>query len=407
MSQNHSGPALKRVLGLTLLVFYGLGVTVGAGIFALIGEILGLAGDHAPLAFLAAGIVAAGTARAFALLSRRYPRAAGEALYATRGFGPLAGQVAGFGVTATGIISSAVISLAFANYVGTLIPIPTELILLILLFTVAIVAAIGVRESVMVAAAITIIEIGTLLVIATVGAPTLFDTTVVSRLAALPASLDALQVTLAAAAVAFFAFIGFEDIVNMAEETPNPERHLGPAIAITLAVTVALYVAIAAIAAAVPDRPAISESPAPLADLFAGLTGASPAPISVMAAIAMVNGILVQVVMASRVVYGMAREGLLPAWLGAIAPKRRTPIRATIIVTAIIAALSLAAPLLTLAQASGYVTLFVFTLVNLSLFKLASRSDWPGPRQQRLWGLLGAILAGGLLAFEIIRQLTS
>ncbi len=407
MSQNHSGPSLKRVLGLTLLVFYGLGVTVGAGIFALIGEILGLAGDHAPLAFLAAGIVAASTARAFALLSRRYPRAAGEALYATRGFGPLAGQIAGFGVMATGIISSAVISLAFANYVGTLIPISTELILLILLFTVAVIAAIGVRESVMVAAVITIVEIGTLLVIATVGAPTLFDATVVSRLATLPASLDALQVTLAAAAVAFFAFIGFEDIVNMAEETPNPERHLGPAIAITLAVTVALYVVIAAIAAAVPDRPAISESPAPLADLFAGLTGASPAPISVMAAIAMVNGILVQVVMASRVVYGMAREGLLPAWLGAIAPKRRTPIRATVIVTAIIAALSLAAPLLTLAQASGYVTLFVFTLVNLSLFKLASRSDWPGPRQQRLWGLLGAILAGGLLTFEIIRQLTN
>jgi APA family basic amino acid/polyamine antiporter len=407
MSQNHSGPSLKRVLGLTLLVFYGLGVTVGAGIFALIGEILGLAGDHAPLAFLAAGIVAASTARAFALLSRRYPRAAGEALYATRGFGPLAGQIAGFGVMATGIISSAVISLAFANYVGTLIPIPTELILLILLFTVAVIAAIGVRESVMVAAVITIVEIGTLLVIATVGAPTLFDATVVSRLATLPASLDALQVTLAAAAVAFFAFIGFEDIVNMAEETPNPERHLGPAIAITLAVTVALYVVIAAIAAAVPDRPAISESPAPLAELFAGLTGASPAPISVMAAIAMVNGILVQVVMASRVVYGMAREGLLPGWLGAIAPKRRTPIRATVIVTAIIAALSLAAPLLTLAQASGYVTLFVFTLVNLSLFKLASRSDWPGPRQQRLWGLLGAILAGGLLTFEIIRQLTN
>jgi amino acid transporter len=157
-----------------------------------------------------------------------------------------------------------------------------------------------------------------------------------------------------------------------------------------------------AIAAAVPDRAAIAESPAPLADLFARLTGINAAPISVLAAVAMVNGILVQIVMVSRVVYGMAREGLLPAWLSVIEPKRRTPLRATVVVTLMITGLALAAPLLALAQASGYVTLFVFTLVNLSLFRIASRADWPGPRHQRWWGLLGATLASGLLAFEII-----
>jgi len=405
MIQDTPGPTLKRALNLPLLVFYGLGVTVGAGIFALIGEILGLAGDHAPLAFLIAGIVAAVTARAFALLSRRYPRAAGEALYATHGFGPVAGRLAGLGVATTGIISSAVISLAFAGYVGTLVPLPAEAILVVLLAAVATVAAIGVRESIMVAAAITILEVGTLVVVAIVGAPSLLDVAIWERLLAPPATLVQFELTIAAAAVAFFAFIGFEDIVNMAEETPNPEQHLGPAIAITLLVTVALYAVIAAIAAAAPDRAAIAGSPAPLADLFATLTGTSPVPISVMAAIAMVNGILVQVVMASRVIYGMAREGLLPGWLGAIEPKRRTPLRAIAIVTAIIAALSLAAPLLTLAQASGYVTLFVFALVNLSLFRIASRADWTGPRRQRWWGIRGAALAGGLLAFEIVRRL--
>jgi amino acid transporter len=405
MSQNSASPTLKRALGLPLLVFYGLGVTVGAGIFALIGEILGLAGDHAPLAFLIAGLVAAGTARAFALLSRRYPRAAGEALYATHGFGPAAGRLTGLGVATTGIISSAVIGLAFAGYVGTLVPLPTAIIVVILLAAIAAVAAVGVKESVVVAAAITILEVGTLIVIAVAGVPSLLDAAIWERLAALPATFPELELALAAAAVAFFAFIGFEDIVNMAEETSNPERNLGAAIAITLVVTVALYATIAAIAAGAPDRAAIAESQAPLADLFAGLTGASAAPIAVMAAVAMVNGILVQVVMASRVVYGMAREGLLPAWLGAIEPRRRTPLRATLIVTVIIAALALAAPLLTLAQASGYLTLFVFALVNLSLFRIASRADWPGPRRQRLWGLLGAALAGGLLAFEIARRL--
>jgi len=405
MAQTPPGPTLKRALNLPLLVFYGLGVTVGAGIFALIGEILGLAGDHAPLAFLVAGIVAAATARAFALLSRRYPRAAGEALYAAHGFGPVAGRLAGLGVATTGIISSSVISLAFAGYVGTLLPLPIEAILIALLAAIAAVAAIGIRESVMIAAAITILEVGTLVVVAIIGAPSLSDAAVLERLVSPPATFAALELTLAASAVAFFAFIGFEDIVNMAEETPNPERHLGVAIAITLVVTTLLYVTVAAIAAASPDRAAIVESPAPLSELFAQLTGTGREPISVMAAIAMVNGILVQVVMASRVVYGMAREGLLPTWLGAVAPKRRTPLRATVIVTAIIAALSLAAPLLTLAQASGYVTLFVFALVNLSLFRIASRADWTGPRRQRWWGIPGAALAGGLLAFEIVRRL--
>ena len=406
MNQNSASPTLKRALGLPLLVFYGLGVTVGAGIFALISEILGLAGDHAPLAFILAGIIAAVTARAFSLLSRQYPRAAGEALYATQGFGPVAGRIAGLGVAITGVVSSAVIGIAFAGYVGTLIAIPTEIIVVVILAAVAFVAWIGVKESIVIAATITILEVGTLLVIAVAGAPTLFDAALWERLLAPPVGVLGFELTLAAAAVAFFAFIGFEDIVNMAEETHRPEKTIGRAIAITLIVTVALYATIAAIAAAAPDRQAITGSSAPLADLFAGLTGFSAIPITIMAAIAMINGILVQTVMVARVVYGMAREGLLPKWLGAIEPRRRTPLRATLIVTAVIAILALTAPILRLAQTTGYVTLAVFTLVNLSLFRIASRADWPGPRRQRLWGLLGATLAGGLLAFEIIRHLT-
>lgn len=406
MNQNPASPTLRRALGLPLLVFYGLGVTVGAGIFALIGEILGLAGDHAPLAFLLAGIVAAATARAFALLSRRYPRAAGEALYATQGFGPVAGRIAGLGVAITGVVSSAVIGIAFAGYVGTLFAVPTEIIVVVILAAVAFVAWVGVKESVVIAAAITVLEVGTLVVIAVAGAPTLFDAAIWERLLAAPANALDFELTLAAAAVAFFAFIGFEDIVNMAEETHRPERTLGLAIAITLIVTIGLYATIAAIAAAVPDRQAITGSPAPLADIFAGLTGFPAAPITILAAIAMVNGILVQTVMVARVVYGMAREGLLPKWLGAVEPWRRTPLRATLIVTVIIGALALTTPILRLAQTTGYVTLAVFTLVNLSLFRIASRADWPGPRRQRLWGLAGALLACGLLVFEIIRHLT-
>ncbi len=114
----------------------------------------------------------------------------------------------------------------------------------------------------------------------------------------------------------------------------------------------------------------------------------------------MINGILVQVLMASRLMYGMANQGLLPKWFAVITPRRRTPIRATIVVTLLIAVLALTAPLLGLAQATGYVTLTVFAIVNLSLYRVARRRDWPGPRRQRWWGVLGAGLAIGLLAYE-------
>lgn len=393
-------PALKRALGLPLLVFYGLGVTVGAGIFALVGRIVGIAGGFAPLAFLIAGVVAAVTARAYALLATRYPKAGGAAVYAHEGSGAIAGRIVGVGVAITGIISSGVIALAFAGYVGTLVGVPDFVLTVGLLVILAGIASLGVKESIVFAAAITILEVGTLVVIAIVGIPSLSTEPGLGMLTALPLEKNAVDLTIAAAAVAFFAFIGFEDIVNMAEELKRPERTMGPAIAITLGLTTALYVLIAAIAAASPNREAIAASDAPLADLFAELTGLSPVPISVIAAISMINGILVQLIMASRVLYGMARDGLLPAWIGKVAPHRRTPVRATVLVATAIAALALSAPMVALAQATGYVTLLVFIAVNLSLFRLAGHQNWKGNPRVRWWGVIGAALSLSLLAYE-------
>ena len=145
MNDAVTAPGLRRVLGLPLLVFYGLGVTIGAGIFALIGEILGMAGDFAPLAFVIAGLVAAATARAFAILAARYPAAAGEAIYADAAFGPAAGLVVGLGVIATATISSAVISLAFAGYAAVIVPLPEPAIMLALVAGVTAIAIVGIR----------------------------------------------------------------------------------------------------------------------------------------------------------------------------------------------------------------------------------------------------------------------
>ncbi len=405
MSEAAEPKALRRALGLPLLIFYGVGVTVGAGIFALVGEISSIAGTRAPLAFVLAALLASLSAGSYAMLARRFPRAAGAALYVGEAFGPSLARLAGLAVAATGIFSSAVISLAFANYLGTVVPVPNPVLALALIAALAWVTCLGVRESVWTAAAVTILEVGTLLLIVALGVPELADAAVWANALAPPTDAAGLGIIAAAAAVAFFAFIGFEDIVNMAEETVRPERDLAPAIIVTLAVTTVIYVLVTTVAVAVGERADIAESSAPMATLFTALTGWPGSPIAAVAAVAMINGVLVQMVMASRLLYGMSRERLIPAWFGEVHPRRQTPIRAAVVVAIMIAALTLVGPLLGLARVTSYVTLAVFTLVNLSLAWIALR----GSERRRLmmvaWGGLAGLLTGGLLLFDLVRQI--
>lgn len=398
-------PALRRSLSLPLLVFYGVGVTVGAGIFALIGEILGLAGDRAPQAFLLAGLIAGTTGLSYAVLVRIFPRAGGEAVFVNRGLGTFFGRLVGFGVVVTGIVSSAVIALAFAGYAGTLVPLPSPLLVVVVVALLAAIAWWGVRESVIFAALVTVLEVGTLAVVIAFGLPLLGDT---ARLAAAftpTADLAAMAPVLSGAVIAFFAFIGFEDIENMAEETLDPVRTAPRAILLTLGITVAIYIALAAVAVMAPGRDAIASSPAPLAVLFETISGMDGKPIAAIAAIAMINGILVQIIMAARVLYGMANEGLLPAFFARVDPVHRTPARATWLVAAVIIVLALFFPLLRLAEATSLVTLSVFALVNLSLFAIGTRMPETGLRAWRWWGLFGAAVSFALAAWQVTQGL--
>jgi amino acid transporter len=381
-----------------------MGVTIGAGIFALIGEILGLAGDLSPFVFLVAAILAGASAGSYALLSGRFPRAAGAAVYANAGFGKVIARITGLGVAVTGIVSAGVVSLAFGSYIGTLVPVPSWLLAVGLLLALTVVACLGVRESILLAAGVTIVEVGTLVVVIGAGLPELGDAALWSRIAAVPDAAS-LGVVLAATTIAFYAFIGFEDIVNMAEETRRPERVMAWAVIITLVLTTVVYLAVAAIAVAVGDRAPIATSDAPMADMFAALTGGPPAPIAAIAAVAMINGVLIQIVMASRVLYGMAREGLVrPAWLGAIQPRRKTPVNATLVVAGTILLLVLVLPMVRLAEVTSYVTLAVFTVVNLSLWRLSRRSTERGHRFRAVWGLAAAVLTIAVLVADVVRR---
>jgi basic amino acid/polyamine antiporter, APA family len=396
-----SSGQLKRALTLPWLVFYGVGVTIGAGIFALIGVVLSLAGDKAPLAFLLAGSIAGITGVSYAILIQKYPRAGGEAVFVNRGLGRIFARFAGFGVVVTGIISSAVITIAFAGYIQELLPIPKTALVFVIVGGLSAIAWYGVRESVIFAAAVTLLEVGTLLVVIFFGLPLLGDFGAVTQTLVPPMGWVPLSGIISSSVLAFFAFIGFEDIVNMCEETKHPEWTVPRAIYWTLGITILIYVVLAVIAVLAPDRQAIVSSTAPMARLFEAVSGLSGKPVAAAATIAMVNGVLVQIVMASRVLYGMANEGIAPDWFAKVDSKRQTPVRATMVVAGTILLLALFFPLVQLAEATSLITLLVFGLVNLALFALGRAEQSGKLHRYRYWGLAGSGLCFAIAGFQV------
>ncbi|WP_417483189.1 APC family permease [Maricaulis sp.] len=374
---------LKRVIGLPGLCLYGIGVTLGAGIYALVGEIAGLAGLYAPLAFLLAGTLAAFTGLSYAELGSRYPESAGEAAYVDYGFRRRwLTALAGYGVALSGSISSAVVLHGFAGYLGALVPVPGWIAISGALVVLVAVASWGVRASVWIAGAITLVEAGGLILIIAVAAP--------GAIAA-PAPADFGPVPWAglfgASVMAFFAFIGFEDIANMAEEVKRPRRTLPLAILITLSVSAVIYLAVAWVSVrALPPEVLASEG-GPLAAVFEQATGLDGRGIALIALLAMVNGALVQIVMVARVLYGLAGRALAPAVLGMVHPGRRTPVVATLVAGGIVALLALSGALGPLAIAASTVTLLVFSLVNGALLALRLRQvpGAPGSFRVPLW----------------------
>lgn len=356
---------LNRVIGPFELTLYGVGVTLGAGIYALVGEMAGAAGSYAPLAFLLAGALAALTGLSYAELGSRYPESAGEAAYVANGFDRRwVTAIAGYGVALTGSISSAVVLHGFAGYIGELVDVPGWLAITGALALLVAVAAWGVRTSIWMAGAITLIEAAGLLLIIAVAAPDALQA---------PAwpepPVDGLPWAgiFAASVMAFFAFIGFEDIVNMAEETRRPQRTIPLAILITLAVSSVLYVAVSFVAVNAMDPAVLAEENGPLAAVFEQATGLPGAPVAIIAVLAMINGALVQIIMASRVLYGLANRKLSAPIFAVVHPQRRTPVFATAAAGLFIWILAMSGALAPLAIAASTVTLLVFALVNAAL----------------------------------------
>jgi len=369
---------LRRTLSLPMMTLYGVGTTVGAGIYVLVGKVAGAAGLLAPVSFVLAALLAAFSALSFAELSSRFPRSAGEALYVSEGLGARRlGTIVGLLVVLSGIVSSATISIGAAGYLNTLVVVPDTPVIVGIILLLGAIAVWGIREAVTIAAVLTLIEVAGLLLIVWVGRDAFGA--IPEAVSAQPPIFDLVVLGGVASGVvlAFFAFIGFEDMVNVAEEIRDVRRTLPRAIILTLVITTVIYLVVSLVATFSLPVAQVAASEAPLALIYTEATGSSPWPISLIGLVAVVNGALIQIIMGSRVLYGLARQKQFFPVFATVNRHTRTPIAATVAVAGTVMVFALALPLENLARLTSLIVLVVFAIVNLALVVLKTRRPEP------------------------------
>lgn len=402
---------LARRMNLPLLILYGLSVTIGAGIYVLIGEVAARAGSYTPLAFIGASVLVAFSAASYSELSARFPVSAGEAAYVRAGLdSPSIALIVGLMVALTGIVSSATILRGGAGYVQEFISAPIWLIALIAGTIIAAITAWGIGQAAWTAAVLGVCEVGLLVFLIILG---LSDPAPVGialdRMSEAPSAAQIAGLS-GSVLIAFFAYVGFEDLVNVAEEVEDPVRNLPLAIAATLILSTLIYFLIALVALAHLPLAELSSSGAPLTLLYQKLTHsvATSHAVTLVAIAAVMNGVLVQLVMVSRVLYGLSRMGQLPEFLGRISPSTRTPIQATAVATVLVLLLCLSSGTPTLAEMTSTITLLVFAMINLSLWriKVTNKAELPSRTAVPLWvPACGFVVSTGFLAYECAARL--
>ncbi|MDX1432841.1 MAG: APC family permease [Gammaproteobacteria bacterium] len=397
-------PSLDRRIGLGLLTLFGLGNILGAGIYVLVGEVIGAAGWGAPLAFALAAASAAFSAVSYGELAARFPVSAGEAVYVEQAFRlRWLAMIVGLLIASAGMVSAATLARGFVGYFQLFAPWPGWLLVPGLVAALGALAVWGIGASMRVAGLLTLIEAAGLVLVVVVAA---------DSFAELPARWPALLELgpgagagiLLGAFLAFFAYIGFEDMVNVAEEVERPERNLPLAIIIALVVATVLYVLVVLVALLSVPVTELAASDAPLALVYSRATGDVPAVIGIVGMLAVINGALVQMIMASRVLYGMGRNGWLPQTLAKVDARTRTPVTATLVATGAVILLALWVPLVGLASATSFLVLCVFTLINVALWRLKRvEPRVPGVSPCADWiPVVGAITSAGLLGARLV-----
>lgn len=374
-------PKLQRHIGFMALVIYGVGDILGAGIYGLIGKAAGEMGNAVWVAFVASMVAAGLTGLSYASLGSRYSKAGGAAYLAHRAFGsPFLAYLVGLAALCSGITSMATASRAFAGYFTKLVPgLPVEVIVVGFCLLIAGVVLRGIRESMWLNIVCTTIELSGLLLILVVGARYLGGVNYLDAVTpSNPTGAIGFPLILSGAVLTFYSFIGFEDVINVSEEVIDPARNVPRGILLAVLISSVIYVGISLVAVSVIPAAQLMASSAPLVEVVrVAAPWFPPVGFTFIALFAVANTALLNFIMGSRLVYGMANDGLLPKALGRVSPKRNVPHYASYAILGLMLVLALMGDISSLARSTSVLLLFCFVVVNLSLIVLKNRKGEP------------------------------
>lgn len=344
----------------------GIGIIIGAGIYVLVGAATAEAGAGVWLAFAGAALLSFLTALSYMELVSMYPTAAGEYEYTRQAFPRWVAFLVGWVMVAGLVVAAAAISLGFARYLAHFVNLDVHLGAWALLAMVALIAMTGIKESARLTLVLSMVQVGGLVFVATIGIPHLGDHNLLE--------ISSLGGLLGATALVFFAFIGFDEVITLAEETEDPTRTVPLALALALGLSAALYIAVSIAAVSVIGPAALGASERPLADVIGHALGSRGA--DVMAALAVItttNTTLLAVTAASRLLFGMAERRALPGALGFVHSRRRTPVVAILVTCLTAGAFVLLRDLRLVASVTDFAIYLVFLAVNAAVVVLRFR----------------------------------
>lgn len=376
---------LDRALGLWQVTASGVGIIIGAGVYVLIGSATALAGPRVWVAFVAAAVLSALTGISYAELASMYPSAGAEFEYTRHAFPPWVAFLVGWVMFLGLMVAAGAVALGFDRYARFFVSAPDRVWAFVMLAFVMIVALSGIRRSARLTFVLSLVQVGGLVYVIAIGAPHVGQ---VDLLSSGGAGLDGV---LAAAALVFFAFIGFDEVITLAEEARDPTRTVPRALLLALTISALLYVGVAIAAVSVVGASALGDAERPLAlVLDHALGGRGAAVVAVIALVATTNTTLLCITAASRLQYGMADAGVLPPVLARVGAATRAPYIAIGVATAVAAVFLALGDLTLVASVTDFAVYLVFLAVNLSVIVLRFREP-ERPRPFRAAGSVGRV----------------
>ncbi|MDH3191224.1 MAG: amino acid permease [Nitrosopumilus sp.] len=369
--------ALSRNIGLFHLTMYGVGLILGAGIYVLIGEAAGLAGNALWISFILGAIVATFAGLSYSELIGLFPRAAAEYIFVKEGFrSNFIGFIIGWLTIFTSIIVAATVALGFGGYMEQLTGIPLLISALTILGVLSLVNFIGIKESAWINTIFAIVTISGLGIIIFIG----FGIPIESEINYFENPFGVSGIILAFVLV-FFAFIGFEDIANVAEEVKRPTKTMPRGIMLSVLITTIIYILVSLASIRIVGWQQLAESSAPLAIVAQQRLGEQGHfVLSIIALFATASTILITLIAGARIFYGMARDGSLPFKLGFVYHKTKTPWLAIILIFVAAVGFSFIGDILIVANIVVFAVVVTFAMINLSVILLRYvRSDLVRP----------------------------